>query len=102
MDIDLIEFEPHTRDVIAALIIVGLAGFGIVRVWPRALIAGLVLPLLLTVILTLRLGGLFYADMSPAELRLIGREILLAAGAVLVGLGLPILAYRRYRSRPAA
>ena len=102
MDVDLIEIEPHTRDAMVALIIVGAVGFAILRMWPRALIAGLALPLVITAVLSLRIVGLVNADMSPDELRYLAREILLGAAAALIGLGLPILAYRRYRSRPAA
>jgi hypothetical protein len=80
MVVDLIEIEPHTRDAMVALIMVGLVGFAIVRMWPRALIAGLALPLVITVALSLRIVGLVYAGMSPEALRYLTRRSFWAPG----------------------
>jgi hypothetical protein len=99
---ELIEIDFHTREVMFALVVAGLLAFAGVQRWPRSLAVWLAVSAALTITLAGRILGLLHANMTPEFTRLVVREVFLGSTAVLVGIALPVLAFLRSRSRPAA
>ena len=100
MDLTLIEVEPHSAPLYAALVLLGCLGFLAARRWPKSLALVLPVATLLAWRLAASFAGLLGADMPPGSARYVAREGVLTGAAALIGLGLPLAGARRSRSRP--
>ena len=99
----LIEIDLQTEhQAMIALVLFGFIGHTLVLRWPRSLVLWLALAGALTFYLATHLIGLLHTSMTSEFVRLIIREVTFAVSAALAAIVLPLRAYVRFQSRPAA